>query len=271
MDGRNTGPMTTTSNTTGGTARHRIAWVTGALAVALIALSVFNDYVAPMDSAFGTVVCFAALWAAVATGLCAGNRALKRAAWIIAPVCWIYTFYAWFGYIWTGSDWALGDALMTPVFVALIAMPPVWLLLTVWRRPRGGAGSLLAEAGAITVLAFALFVLTIHISTAVEPASPAGWLALVYAGAAALLAFAARRRPDRRIAYGFMAVLLVALAIGSPWLFHSDDPDVVPPGFIGIEVFAPGALAVAVLAAVLQVAWTAARRSRAAAPEQAAD
>jgi hypothetical protein len=261
--------MTTASHTTG-TTRHRIAWITGPLTVALLALSVFNDYVAPMDAALGVIACFAALWAAVATGFCAGNRAMKRAAWIAAPICWILTLYAWFGYIWTGSSWPLGEALVTPVFIMLLAMPPGWLLLAAW-RPRSRAGSHPAETGAVAVLVMSLFVLTIYISSAVEPASPAGWLALVYTAAGALLATTAWRRPDRRIAYGFLAILLAAIAIGSPWLFHSDDPDAVPPGFIGIEVFAPGALVVGALAAALQAAWTARQRSRAAEPEQAAN
>lgn len=258
-----TGFMTAPTPTSSNAFKHRIAWVTAPLAIAFIAAGILNDYIAPMDPALGLVANFAALWAAIATGLCTGNRALKRTAWILVPLCWILAFYAWVGYLWMGSDWAWSDYVVTPIFYALMAMPPCWLILAVWRRRRPGADTFLVEAGALVVLAMALFVLTIYISTAVEPRSPAGWLALLFTAAAALLVFAAWRRPRRRVAYGFVALLLAAIAVGSPWLFYSEDPDIAAPGFIGVEVFAPVALIVVpAVAATLQVAWTAWRKHR---------
>jgi hypothetical protein len=255
--------MTSVTSTSGDAVRHRISWITGALTIALIPAGILNDHVAPMQPELGLIAHFAALLTAIATALCAGNRVLKRTAWILVPVCWILSFYGWLGYIWTGSgsDWS--DDAVTPIFYALIAMPPAWLILAVWKRTRSGTGSFLAEAGALVVLALMLFVLTLHISTVVEPKSPAGWLALLYAAAAGLLVLAAWRRPSRRVAYGFVALLLAAIAAGSHWLFYREDPAVTPVGFIGIEVFAPVALLlVPVVAATLQLAWTSWRKTR---------
>ncbi|MEU6860358.1 hypothetical protein AB0B28_15990 [Glycomyces sp. NPDC046736] len=250
--------MTTTSRASG--VGHRIAWITGPLTIALVTAGILNDFIGTMDSAISLIAHFAALWSAVATALLAGSRALKRTALILAPICWFLTFYAWFGYMWTGSDLAWSEHVLTPIFIVVMAMPPCWLLLAVWRPSRPGVDSFLAEAGALVLLAMVLFVLTMYISSTVDPASPVGALAALYAAAAVLVVLAAWRRAGRRVAYGFVALLFAALAAGSPWLFHSEDPDVNPPGFIGIEVFAPGAIAAGVVAVVLQVAWTAARK-----------
>lgn len=257
--------MNTETHTPRGALGHRIAWATGPLAVALVAGAVYNGLVAPMDAGLGFALTLSALGASLATALLTRNRALQRAAWISAPVCWLLTFYEWFGYSLTGSLWGWTDYLAAPAFFALMAMPPCWFLLAVWRR----TGPFLAEAGALTIMAMALFVLNIYVSTALDPASPAGWLALVYAAATALLALAAWRQADRRVAYGFFAVLLAAVAAGSPWLFHSEDPEFSPPGMIGIEVFAPGMVVVAVVAALLQFAWTAWRKPRSGGPSAA--
>jgi hypothetical protein len=252
--------MTTATETPAATVGHRIAWITGALTVALAAAGILNDYLGPMDVAPGLVAHFAALCAAVATALLSGNRFLTRTAWVLAPLCWLLALYAWFGYLWEGSELPWADYVVTPIFLALMAAPPLLLLLTV-RRPTG-PGAFAAEAGALIIIALSLFVLTLYISTQAEPGSPAGWLALLYTGAAGLLVFTAWRRPDRRVAYGFVVLLLVALAAGSPWLFYSADPEETPVGFIGIDVFAPVALIlVPAVAATLQVAWNARRKA----------
>ncbi|MEU6250018.1 hypothetical protein [Glycomyces sp. NPDC047010] len=250
--------MSTETHTPRGALGHRIAWATGPLVIVLVAAALYNGWVAPMDPAIGFALDFTALWAAIATALLTRNRVLQRTAWVLAPVCWILAFYDWFGYGWTGSAWGWTDALFTPAFFVLMAMPPCWLAFAVWHRK----GSLLAEAGALAVMAMALFVLTIYISTAVDPADPTGWFILIYGAAAALLALAAWRRADRRIAYGFIAVLLAVLAAGSHWLFYNADPALSPPGFIGIEVFAPGVVAVGVLAGALQFGWNAVKKHR---------
>lgn len=258
-----TGRMTTTELTPEASARHRVSWISAALTIALIPAGIAVDYVAPMEPILSLIAHFTALWTAIATALCTGNRGLKRAAWILAPFCWILSLYDWFGYVWTGSELALSGSVATAIFYVLMAMPPAWLLLATGERTRSEVNSFLPEAGALVILAMALFILTIDISTRVEPASPAGWLALLYAAAAGLLLLAAWRRPSRRVAYGFVALLLAAVAAGSHWLFYSEDPDTAPIGFIGIEVFAPGALIVVpAIAATLQASWTAWRKTR---------
>ncbi|MFB9659535.1 hypothetical protein ACFQS3_07160 [Glycomyces mayteni] len=254
--------MHTDTHSSRGALGHRIAWATGPLAAALVAAAVYNGQIAPMDPGLGLILDFAALWAALATSLLTRSRALRLTAQIAAPVLWIVSFYDWFAWAWMGSTLGWTDSFASPIFFALMAMPPFWLLLAVWRRTSTGAGSFLAEAGALTVMAMALFVLTIYLSSAVDPASPAGWLALVFGAAAALVALAAWRRAGRRVAYGFVALLFAAVAAGSPWLFHSEDPDFSPPGIIGVEVFAPGVIAVAAIATALQFAWTAWRKPR---------
>ncbi|MEU5870197.1 hypothetical protein AB0A73_01395 [Glycomyces sp. NPDC047369] len=261
--------MDTETQAPRGTLGHRIAWATAPLAVALVAAGIYNGWVAPMDDALGLIFDFAALWAAVATALLTRNRALKLTALAAAPVLWVVSFYDWFGYMWTGSLLAWTEYFVGPIFFVLMAMPPCWLLLAVWRRAGSGPSSLLAEAGGLAVLAMSLFVLTIYISTAVDPGDPTVWLVLVYGAAAALLALAARRRPQRRVAYGFLAILLAALAAGSHWLFYSPDPEAYPPGFIGIEVFAPGVIVVAAVAAGLQFAWSARQKRRTVEPAAA--
>jgi hypothetical protein len=229
----------------------------------LIPAGIAVDYVAPMEPILGLIAHFTALWTAIATALRTGNRSLRRAAWILVPICWILCLYDWFGYLWTGSDLAWSGYVVTPIFYILLTMPAAWLLLAAWKGTRFGVDSFLPEAGALVILAMALFILTIHISTLVEPASPAGWLALLYTATAGLLVLAAWRRPNRRVAYGFVVVLLAAIAVGSPWLFYSEDPDIAPVGFIGVEVFAPVALIVVpAIAATLQAAWTAWRKTR---------
>ncbi len=268
-DRADTGPMTTETHTPRGALGHRIAWATGPLVLVLVAASIYNGWVAPMDAALGLILDFAALWAAIATALLARGRLLKLTALIAAPILWVVSFYDWFGYMWTGSTWVWTEYFVGPIFFVLMAMPPCWLLLAVWRRSRSGAGSFLAEAGGLAVMAMALFFLTIYISSAVAPADPTGWLVLVHGAAAALLALAAWRRAERRIAYGFLAALLGAVAAGSHWLFFSPDPDFNPPGFIGIEIFVPGLIVVAAVAAALQFAWSATQKRRAEEPTTA--
>lgn len=273
-DRADTGPMDTETQPPPGTLGHRIAWATGPLAVLLAAASIYNGWVAPMDAALGLILDFAALWAAVATALLTQGRALRLTALIAAPILWVVSFYDWLAYQWMGSDWsgsgwAWTEYVVTPIFFVLMAMPPVWLLLAVWRRPRSGPGSVLAEAGAFAVMAMALFVLTIYISTTIEPADPTVWFVLVYGAASALLALTGWRRADRRIAYGFLATLLAAVAAGSHWLFYSSDHESNPPGMIGVEVFVPGVIVVAAVAAALQVGWTAWRKPRTGGPVEA--
>ncbi|RRR98126.1 hypothetical protein [Glycomyces terrestris] len=248
--------MTTSTHTSA--AAGRIAWVTGPLAVVLVAAGIAVGYLVSMEPVLSLVMHFAALLAAVATALCAAGRGLRLAGWALVPVCWVLSFYDWFGYGWEGSWWAWPDYVVDPIFYALMAMPAALLMAAVWRGP----GSLLAEAAALVLLATSLWVLTISIGTATDPASPAGWLALVFAAAAVLVGVAAWRRPARRVAYGFLALLLALIAAGGPWLFHTEDPDAAPVGYLGVETFVPAVVAAAAVAAGLQFTWTALRKSR---------
>jgi len=243
--------MTTSLTTPAGTLKRRTAFVTGLLAVLLIATGFVTDY-HTFEPVLGFIAYSLAMAAALATALTATTVGVRASAWALALVCWFLAFWGWFGYGWTGSWWDWAEGVVDVLFVVIMALPPVWLLWVSWRMPRPRLDTNIAEAGALLSMAWALITLVIHISAVVSPYTPAGWLSLVFATAATTLVVSAWKLRGRRIAYGAGALACVTMAVGSPVFFPGESAFLLDGAQPSTWVFL-GTVAIGVL---LQIAWS---------------